>query len=450
MLRTVISIIAASALAPLSGCATSALTAPPRSPATLRLAQSTPAPDDAHGAPVWSGPADAVLAAAVRRQLARGPVTEKLDLDVRADRGIVILRGSVPHVLAKRRAVERARLVVGVRAVSDRLTVASASIGDAELRDELVDALHADPLTRDEDIQVAVKGGVVTLSGTASSAQRRAQARRIAERGDGVTRVRDGLRVSYAFARADSAIRADVVSVLRWDPHIDADLTTVSVHGDMVTLSGFVGTRAERDREEEDAWVEGVAEVDSNPLIVNWLFGDPGVRHQPFPVRSDAQIANTIQDGAGIDPRLARSDVEPEVVAGVVTLMGQVSSNAARRAALSLARDTVGVIRVDDDLHVIAPAHVAPPLTLGWQELWPGWTSLRDGLAADQIRQELRWDPAVDAERVKVQVHDGHALLTGEVNSVLAIPGAERDAYDAGAVSVASQLRVAKNQPVMR
>jgi len=49
-----------------------------------------------------------------------------------------------------------------------------------------------------------------------------------------------------------------------------------------------------------------------------------------------------------------------------------------------------------------------------------------------------------------VRVEDGHALLTGRVNSAVAVVDAERDAYDGGAQSVASQLEVTKDQPVAR
>lgn len=390
------------------------------------------------------------LTANVRHELARGLVTNNLELGVTDDDGIIVLRGTVPDLFSEHRAVERAKLVVGVRAVVDRMKIQTEPIDDQALRDDLVAALHTDPLTRNEGVGVAVKNGVVTLSGTVSSEQRRAQARRIAERGDGVTRVVNGLQVAYSYGRSDAAIHADVVSKLRWDPHVDADLTMVAVHHGVVTLSGLVGSTTEKDREAEDAWIAGVREVDSNRLTVNSLFGDYDLRHEPFPVRSDAAIANTIQQAQGLDPMLIYSDLEPEVVAGVVTLMGQVNSERARQAALELARDTVGVVQVDDDLHLIKNSGTAKPLTMGWRELWPGWTSLRDGLTSAEIRQELRWDPALDADHVKVQVDDGHALLSGRVGSAVAVLDAEHDAYDGGAESVASHLRVTKDLPGTR
>ncbi len=390
------------------------------------------------------------LTADVRHELARGLVTNNLELGIEDDNGIIVLTGTVPDLFSQKRAVERTKLVVGVRAVVDRMKLQMEPIDDQALRDDLVAALHTDPLTRNEGIGVAVKDGVVTLTGTVSSEQRRAQAVRIAERGDSVTRVVNGLQVAYAFDRSDPAIRADVISELRWDPHVDADLTMVAVHDGVVTLSGLVGSTTERDRITEDAWIAGVRAVDSNRLTVNSLFGDYDLRHEPFPVRSDGAIAQTIQQASGLDPRLLYSDLEPEVVAGVVTLMGQVNDEPARQAALELARDTVGVVQVDDDLHIVKNQAEAAPLTLGWRELWPGWTSLRDGLAAAEIRQELRWDPALAADHVKVRVVDGHALLTGRVGSAVAVLDAEHDAYDGGAESVASHLQVTKDLPGTR
>ncbi|WP_437366282.1 BON domain-containing protein [Inquilinus limosus] len=67
------------------------------------------------------------------------------------------------------------------------------------------------------------------------------------------------------YTRSDERIREDVCDGLTDDPALDASEIEVAVAGSEVTLSGTVGSRAERRRAEDDAdRVSGVTHVQNN------------------------------------------------------------------------------------------------------------------------------------------------------------------------------------------
>jgi osmotically-inducible protein OsmY len=65
----------------------------------------------------------------------------------------------------------------------------------------------------------------------------------------------------------------------------------------------------------------------------------------------------------------------------------------------------------------------------------------------ENIKEEIRWSPFVDEEKVDVRVEDGQAILTGTVNSKLEHDAAIENAREGGAKSVSNQLTVSPLLP---
>jgi osmotically-inducible protein OsmY len=115
-----------------------------------------------------------------------------------------------------------------------------------------------------------------------------------------------------------------------------------------------------------------------------------------------------------VDPRVKSFNVQPTVSGRLVTLTGQVDNARAKLAAESLARNTVGVLDVKNEI-VVAP--VKP---------------VADSTLHERIVAALASNPFTTEREVKVEVKDGVVTLKGNVNTHF-----ER----AQAEDVAAQLR---------
>jgi osmotically-inducible protein OsmY len=211
--------------------------------------------------------------------------------------------------------------------------------------------------------------GVVTLTGEVDSAKDRAEAVRIARATEGVIRVQDMLTVEGAMA-ATSGGRAPRATSGSWDGQDpssrDLGITTtvkakyysddeirghdidVETRGGIVTLRGTVDTYAARRqavalarnsagvREVRDELrVQPAAETAGRPDGES----DETLGQQV----TDAWIATKIQSKYFLDADVKGRDVSVSVENGTVTLTGSVDSEAEKKTAEQIARETEGV-----------------------------------------------------------------------------------------------------------
>jgi osmotically-inducible protein OsmY len=422
-----------------------------------------------------------------------------IDVDVRT--GIVTLSGPVDTILARRRAVELARTIRGVRSVVDDLEVKPVARSDDDLRRDIVRALLSDPATDSYQVEVEVKEGVATLRGTVDSWQEKQLVVRVAEGVRGLADVRDFVTFEVREDRHDPEIAAEIRSRLRWDAWVDDGLITVSVDEGEVTLSGAVGSAVEHARAMDDVWVPGVHSVDAGSLEVEWWARDR-MRRDKYAMKSDAQIRQAVEDAFLYDPRVMSTRPQVKVNNGMVTLSGVVQDLQARRAAEEDARNTVGVLLVRNHLRVrpaversdeeitrqVQEALQRDPLVdrfnvgvttfrgevflSGEVDSWfeearaenaaagvPGVVDIRNNLRADgppeylserrleeEIEDELFWSPFVDAGEVHVSVDGRVATLTGTVDNWADYSWAAENARQGGAASVRNHLKVRNDQ----
>lgn len=340
-------------------------------------------------------------------------------IDTKTEAGVVTLTGEVRDLLTKRRAVEIASAIRGVRAVVDMLPVEPVARADAAIRADVIAALRLEPVTESREVGVEVNGGVVTLRGTVDSGAERDVAERVAAAVPGVRSVRNDLAIQYATARSDAEIAADVRSRLRWDARIDARGVQVSVREGNVVLSGNVGSVSERVLTVNDAWVNGVRVVTDRLRVVPAAAAE---RRAPLPAPSDAEIRHAILQAFALDPRVMSFHPAVAVRDGVVTLTGAVSDLQARNAAEQDARNVTGVRYVNNYLKV---RPLVPRSDLPIEE---------------DVRQAMRRNAGVDAAEVLVSVRSGVVYLTGTVDS-----SNEREEASAAAARVAGVVSVINN-----
>ena len=320
-------------------------------------------------------------------------------IDVQAEDGLVTLSGGVSSLLVKRRARRIAETVKGVEAVVNGIDVAPALDRSATQIDASVEAaLRRNPATESYEVSVLATGdGMVTLGGTVDSWAERDLAETVAAGVRGVTGIENAVAVEYDTTRADPTIETEVKERLKWSALVDSGLIGVAVEDGRVTLSGAVGSAAERRMAKTLAWVTGVTRVDTSALQVERWARDPDLRAMPR-IISDATVREAVSRAILYDPRVDRENVAVTAEGGDVTLRGTVDSIAARLAAERLAENTTGVLDVENRLKVRLSEPVA-----------------EDELH-DRIEAAFVDDPLIDATAVEVTVSDGTVWLYGSVD----------------------------------
>ncbi|MGE3171826.1 MAG: BON domain-containing protein [Planctomycetota bacterium] len=368
---------------------------------TIGAALALPAQDAAQAQAPATPPADRAITDAIDDELWLDHAVSAQAVDVTVQDGIATLEGAADNVLARHRAAAIARTVKGVRAVINRIDVTPpAELSGNRLRQDVDAALLSDPATDAFEVDVAADDdGRVTLTGKVESWAERELCARVAKGVCGVTSLDNRLDVDYRTERPDTEIRADVTARLRWDTLVDDGGIEVACKDGKVALRGIVGSAAERVQARNDAWVAGVRDVDDSALRVERWARDDRLRKAKYAVRGDDEIRDAVQAALLQDPRVGSFDVATTAKAGIVTLRGTVDNLMARRAAAADARNTVGVVRVDNRLRV------SP--------------SLRRSAAAtaQDVRDALARDPWVNRFDVTVTVRNGTAHLYGAVDS---------------------------------
>jgi len=204
-------------------------------PVTGTAAQRPPTPDD-------------VIAHAVTATFAAHDVT---GMTVAVASGIVTLRGTVPTLWTKQRAIEHAMKVDDVISVVSEITVPRGE------RDEAIAEGIADKLQRYvffsifDDADVAVDQGVVTLTGRVTMPYKAEAFADLAAHVPGVQEVRNDVRtlpvsiyddqIRYAIARRIYGNDLFVRYAIRANPPVH-----IIVERGAVTLTGAVGSEVER------------------------------------------------------------------------------------------------------------------------------------------------------------------------------------------------------------
>ncbi len=140
-------------------------------------------------------------------------------------------------------------------------------------------------------------------------------------------------------------------------------------------------------------------------------------------VKTDIRQA-VIEQLAG-DARVNAEAVEVVVNDGQVTLQGSAPSYRSKWAAADAARRVRGVYSVDNRIEVRLPA----PIT--------------DQRIANDIREALMRDSDLDSSGIRVQVREGHVILSGTVPTNWAKSRAEENArWTRGVVDISNGLAV--------
>ncbi|MBD3676136.1 MAG: BON domain-containing protein [Planctomycetaceae bacterium] len=323
-------------------------------------------------------------------------------IDIETDQGIVQLSGNVSNLLAKKRAAKIAEAVRGVRAVVNNIEVnAVAGRTDQEIQDDVEAALLTNPATESFEVSSKVNDGFVNLTGTVESWQEKQLSEKVAAGVYGVRGVNNSILVDYEADRPDSELAREVREIFKWDVFIpNDDLITVKAVDGEIRLSGTVGSAAEKSRAYSRAWVAGVNSVDHSKLKVESWPADRRLRNDSYVDASDPEIKEAAIDAMLYDPYVNSFNVNVDVENRTVTLRGLVDNLKAKQAAERDARNTAGVLNVNNRLKV----------------------RLLDAIPTDETVEEnvesaLIRSPYVQSYEISTLVDDGKVSLYGTVDN---------------------------------
>ncbi|MGZ4155097.1 MAG: BON domain-containing protein [Actinomycetota bacterium] len=214
---------------------------------------------------------------------------------------------------------------------------------DSELRRDIEEELEAEPSVDARQIGVAVKDGIVTLTGTVRSFAEKWNAERAVERVEGVRGIANDIEVRPLGERTDADIARAATDALRWNALVPDDAVKVEVSNGWVTLRGEVMYDFERRAAERAVrYLNGVRGV------TNLIQIKP--RIEPKDVKE--QIERRFEREALLDAR----NISVQVSGSEVILRGSVRSWVEREEAERAAWAVPGITSVKNYITVSAVA----------------------------------------------------------------------------------------------
>jgi osmotically-inducible protein OsmY len=214
---------------------------------------------------------------------------------------------------------------------------------DEDIKRDVEEELKWEPDLDATDIAVAVKSGVVTLTGFVRSYSEKWQAEAAAKRVAGVVGVANDLEVRLPGSdeRPDPEIARDAVAAIKNRLPLAADSIKVVVKDRWVTLEGEVEWNYQREAAEN---------------AVRWLRGGRGVTNliKVRPRVAPQEIKRKIEEALKRSAEIDANRITVETNGGEVVLRGTVRSWAERQEAERATWAAPGVTRVVNQL-VISP-----------------------------------------------------------------------------------------------
>lgn len=219
---------------------------------------------------------------------------------------------------------------------------------DETIKEDIVNQIVWDSRIDASKVEITVNNGHVTLKGSVPTYNAKAAAEDDAWLVRGVNSVTNLMKIKYPATftfPSDEEIRANIESVILWNPDLPSADINVRAERGRVTLEGTVDTFWHKMQAEDEAWsVRGVIGVTNKLAVV------------PTTKVSDEIIGQEVVKAIDRNYSIEVDDVTVTVNNGEVKLVGTVPDWTAKAAAYRSALFTLGVTDVDNHLVIEQPA----------------------------------------------------------------------------------------------
>lgn len=217
---------------------------------------------------------------------------------------------------------------------------------DFQIQKNVMEQLKWEPFLNASEIGVAVKNGIVTLSGHVDSYAKKLTAENAAKKVAGVKAIAEDLQigVSPAFAKTDTEIAEAVVNALKWHSAVREEKIKMKVEDGNVRLDGEVEWDYQR-RNAETA-IENLNGVRSVTNLIT-------VKPKASPQDIEQKINAAFHRSATIDAE----KIHAGVVGSKVILRGTVRSYAEKKDAENAAWSAPGISYVENKINIEIPEY---------------------------------------------------------------------------------------------
>lgn len=193
---------------------------------------------------------------------------------------------------------------------------------------------------------MAVKNGIVTLSGQVDSYSKKRAAENAAKKIAGVKAIAEDIQigVSPSYNKTDTEIAEAVLNALKWHTAVQEEKIKIKVENGNVRLDGEV--EWEYQRNNVKAAIENLTGVCS---VINFITVKPKIT----PSEIQQKISAAFHRSATVDA----GKITAEVMGSRVTLRGKVCSFTEKEDAEGAAWNAPGVLSVESKLEIDVPEY---------------------------------------------------------------------------------------------
>lgn len=215
---------------------------------------------------------------------------------------------------------------------------------DAKIKQAVMDELEWESSINSTAIGVAVKNGIVTLSGKVANYYEKAAAEKAVRRVKGVKAVVEDIEtdISKDSQRSDEDIAEAALRQFAWHAQVPENDIQLKVEDGIITLEGEVDQNYQR---------EAAKKAVQNLSGVRGVFNFIKLKRTTQPADLKKKIRNSFERNALIDA----NHVNVEVDQHRVTLSGDVQSWAEKKQAERVAWSFPGITEVDNKIEIRVP-----------------------------------------------------------------------------------------------
>lgn len=212
---------------------------------------------------------------------------------------------------------------------------------DVDIQNDVIEELKNEPKLNYAEIGVAVRNGVVALSGSVDSYSKKIDAELASKRVLGVKAVAEDIEVKLPgiSKRSDSDIAEVILDTLKWHSAVDEEKIKVKVELGIVTLEGEVDWEYQRD---------SVRIVTENITGVRGIINLIKIKPSISPKDIQKKITESFQRNAILDAE----KIHVEIIGSKAIIRGKVHSWSEKNDAEKVVWTVSGIDRVENKVEV--------------------------------------------------------------------------------------------------